>query len=60
MRTREPVQLDGAYELRDGRVQEFYWAAGQLIDGEIFDSWAERQRIVAEREKNDPLLSDAL
>ena len=53
--TIEPVTLSGPYELTDGRVQEFYWVNGQLIDGEIFDSWAERRRILSEREAADPL-----
>lgn len=56
MTTKEPVTVSGAYELIDGRIQEFYWLSGQLIAGEIFASLEDRARILAEREAEDPLL----
>jgi hypothetical protein len=37
--TIEPVTVSGWYELRDGRVQEFYWNSGRLKGGEVVASW---------------------
>ena len=53
----EPFTLDGPYELKDGRVQEFFWVDGQLIDGEIFSDWSTYWRIQRQRESEDPLLN---
>lgn len=37
--TKQPVTTGGWYELEDGRVQRFSWLDGQLLGGEIVDSW---------------------
>ena len=44
MSSKEPVTLSGWYELNDGRVQYFYWHHGQLMAGEVVESWADTRK----------------
>ena len=39
--TVEPVQLDGWYELQDGRVARFVWCSCKLSRRQIVASWAD-------------------
>ncbi len=41
METTKPVTTSGWYELTDGRVQQFRWVNGRLVNGAIVGSWAE-------------------